>query len=71
LDDREVPTIVNDLDNPVIDMSEDEAWQILESHIVGRLAANAACGSLPPGLVGDVSAADNPRVLSRCDLKKS
>jgi nitroimidazol reductase NimA-like FMN-containing flavoprotein (pyridoxamine 5'-phosphate oxidase superfamily) len=32
---------VNDLDNPVTDMSEDEAWQILESHIVGRLAATA------------------------------
>jgi nitroimidazol reductase NimA-like FMN-containing flavoprotein (pyridoxamine 5'-phosphate oxidase superfamily) len=32
---------VNDFDNPVSEMSEEEAWQLLESHIVGRLAASA------------------------------
>jgi uncharacterized protein len=32
---------VNDFDNPVSEMSEDEAWQLLDRHKVGRLAATA------------------------------
>jgi nitroimidazol reductase NimA-like FMN-containing flavoprotein (pyridoxamine 5'-phosphate oxidase superfamily) len=32
---------MSEFDNPVTELSEDDAWQLLGNHIVGRLAATA------------------------------
>lgn len=32
---------MSDFDNPVVELSDEEGWELLEGHIVGRLAATA------------------------------